>query len=59
MYHIQDWAGNAKFDDRTFATVNDAYDYLTQHLRTQNPTLTDDQFDTEMGEYYIVPVQPD
>ncbi len=46
MFVIEDWYGNRKFLDKTFAAFNDAHDFLCQ------------QFDDEesLQEFYIIQV---
>ena len=43
MFHIEDWAGNRKFPNRSFTSTGDAHAFL------------DEQFpdDEDRGEFYV------
>ena len=44
---IRDWAGNDCFDGQTFATFDDAEEFLTEQLG--------DEYETDRGEYEVQP----
>lgn len=52
MYRITDWTGRICFNGKTFETIEEADDYITEQLHKLHPTLTDEQFDEIRGEFY-------
>src|SRR5579872_6471040 len=48
---IVDWAGNETYPGRTFPDVATAWDFLTEDQHKRHPHVTDDEFDTIMGEF--------
>jgi hypothetical protein len=47
-YHILDWAGNIKFNGKSFDTFEDAEKYLCDYFEDQGM-----DYDEERGEYEI------
>lgn len=56
-YIIKDWAGNLKYDGKTFPTAEDASNFLTEDQRRQHPNASDDEIQEIIGEFYIEPKQ--
>ena len=50
MYKIVDWTGTTKFNNKTFATVEDASEYLLE----QFPMIGEDEREEDLSEFYII-----
>ena len=54
-YIIRDWAGNHKFPQESFVTIDEADEFLTSKIEELYPETIDDAeaFAEWRGEYYI------
>jgi hypothetical protein len=53
-YHILDWAGNIKFNGKSFDTFEDAEEYLCEYFEDKGL-----DYDEERGEYEIEEIDDD
>lgn len=54
---LVDWAGNEPYPGHTFASVDDAWSFLTEDQRKRHPQATEAEFDDIMGEFEIANVE--
>lgn len=52
---IVDWAGNEPYPGKRFNNTGDAWSFLTEDQRRQHPNATEDEFDTILGEFEMMP----
>ena len=54
-YIIQDWAGNHLFENKTFNSFEDGWDFIYQNVDNSKFEETQNDDDNEYQEYFVVP----
>lgn len=56
-YIIQDWTGARKFPDHTFASFEDGWAHIYEHVDNSLFELSGDDNDNEYQEFFVVPLE--
>lgn len=55
-HKILDWTGKDVYPGKTFDDLTSASDFLTEDQRQRNPGVSDDEFESIIGEFHIEPI---